>query len=53
MSKFLRPHRRAFLAGGTAFTAALAMPAISRAASRPVFTHGVQSGDVDTSSGMI
>jgi alkaline phosphatase D len=29
------------------------MPAISRAQSRPVITHGVQSGDVDTSSGMI
>jgi alkaline phosphatase D len=29
------------------------MPAISRAASRPVFTHGVQSGDIVMSSGMI
>lgn len=29
------------------------MPAISRAQARPVFTHGVQSGDVDTTSGMI
>jgi alkaline phosphatase D len=35
------------------FGASLAMPSISRASSRPVFTHGVQSGDVDTSSGMI
>ena len=44
--------RRRFLAttGGAAL--ALAAPAISRAASRPAFTHGVQSGDVDTSSGM-
>ena len=29
------------------------MPAFSQAAARPVFTHGVQSGDVDTASGMI
>ncbi|MBV7393394.1 alkaline phosphatase D family protein [Mameliella sediminis] len=48
-----RPSRRGFLAGSTAFAASLAMPAISRAGARPVFTHGVQSGDVDLSSGMI
>ena len=53
MTKFVRPSRRAVLAGGTAFAATLAMPAISRAQSRPVFTHGVQSGDVDVTSGMI
>jgi alkaline phosphatase D len=29
------------------------MPTLSRASSRPVFSHGVQSGDVDMSSGMI
>jgi alkaline phosphatase D len=29
------------------------MPSLVRASSRPVFTHGVQSGDVDMSSGMI
>ncbi|MEM9426087.1 MAG: alkaline phosphatase D family protein [Pseudomonadota bacterium] len=46
----LKPTRRSVLASGAAF---LAMPAISRAASRPVFSHGVQSGDVDTTSGMI
>jgi alkaline phosphatase D len=45
--------RRAALAGGAAFATALAAPAISRASSRPVFTHGVQSGDVDTTSGVI
>jgi alkaline phosphatase D len=28
-------------------------PALSRANQRPVFTHGVQSGDVDTGSGVI
>jgi len=53
MTKFFRPSRRAFLAGGTAFGASLAMPSLSRASARPVFTHGVQSGDVDTMSGMI
>jgi len=53
MTKLFRPSRRAFLAGGTAFGASLAMPSLSRASARPVFTHGVQSGDVDTMSGMI
>lgn len=53
MSKLLRPSRRAVLAGGTAFAAGLAIPSLSRASSRPVFSHGLQSGDVDTSSGMI
>ncbi len=49
--------RRRFVAatGATGLLAAsgLAMPTISRASSRPVFTHGVQSGDVDTSSGVV
>lgn len=53
MSRLLRPSRRAVLAGGAAFTASLAMPSLSRASARPVFTHGVQSGDVDMTSGMI
>ncbi|WP_323783781.1 alkaline phosphatase D family protein [Thalassovita sp.] len=53
MTKLLRPSRRTVLAGGTAFAASLAMPSLSRANARPVFTHGVQSGDVSTSSGMI
>lgn len=46
-------NRRQTLIGGTALAASLAMPALSRASSRPMFTHGVQSGDVDVSSGMI
>ncbi|SDE59428.1 alkaline phosphatase D [Paracoccus isoporae] len=45
--------RRAVLGTGTAFTAALAMPAISRAQARPVFGHGVQSGDPTATSGMV
>ncbi|MEO9779584.1 MAG: alkaline phosphatase D family protein [Sedimentitalea sp.] len=53
MTRLYKPSRRAVLAGGTAFAASLAMPAISRASSRPIFTHGVQSGDVDLSGGMI
>ncbi|MGI0523273.1 alkaline phosphatase D family protein [Rhizobium giardinii] len=50
--------RRRFLSsmgavGGFA-VASLAMPYYARGtSSRPVFTHGVQSGDVDTKSGMI
>ncbi|MEK1891318.1 MAG: alkaline phosphatase [Phyllobacterium sp.] len=49
--------RRNFLVSTGAFAltavSGLALPAISRAASRPVFTHGIQSGDVDSSAGMI
>ena len=51
-----RLDRRRFLqsAGATGLVAAsgLAMPSLSRAQSRPSFTHGVQSGDVDATSGM-
>ncbi|WP_424933777.1 alkaline phosphatase D family protein [Amaricoccus macauensis] len=47
--------RRRFLAtsAGAALASGLAMPSISRAQSRPTFTHGVQSGDVRANSGMI
>lgn len=49
--------RRSFLlsAGATGVVAAsgLPLPFYARAAERPLFTHGVQSGDVDVSSGMI
>ena len=39
--------------GGLALGTGLAMPAISRAQSRPVITHGLQSGDVAADSAMI
>lgn len=49
--------RRGFMASASAAGlvagSGLAMPYYSRANQRPVFTHGVQSGDVDTNSGMI
>ncbi len=49
--------RRSFLVstGAVALTAAsgFALPSYSRANARPVFTHGVQSGDVDATTGMI
>ena len=49
--------RRSFLVSASATSlltaSGLAAPAYVRAAQRPVFTHGVQSGDVNTSSGMI
>ncbi|WP_417687748.1 alkaline phosphatase D family protein [Roseibium sp.] len=52
-----RISRRGFLkssvATGIVFSSPLAMPALSRASSRPVVTHGLQSGDVDMNSGMI
>ncbi|MFW2542072.1 alkaline phosphatase D family protein [Primorskyibacter sp. 2E107] len=45
--------RRSFLAATTAASATLFLPSISRANTRPSFTHGVQSGDVSARSGMI
>src|SRR5215813_10210645 len=50
--------RRRFLttaAASTAFTAAggIAHPYLSRAADRPLITHGVQSGDVSVDAGMV
>src|SRR5262245_35535589 len=50
--------RRRFLmtvATATATTAlgTIAVPAFSRSSQRPVITHGVQSGDVSTDSGMV
>ena len=53
-SKFTR---RTFMtsAGTAGFAVAtgLAMPSLSRAASRPMITHGLQSGDVTLDSGMV
>ncbi|WP_274423357.1 alkaline phosphatase D family protein [Chelativorans sp. YIM 93263] len=49
--------RRAFItsasAAGLVAGSGLALPFYSRANTRPAFTHGVQSGDVDASTGMI
>jgi len=50
--------RRRFLATTAASTAlgaagGIAMPYLSRAADRPLITHGVQSGDVSTDSAVI
>ena len=48
--------RRRFLttlASATATTAGLNAPALSWSAQRPIVTHGVQSGDVSTDSGMV
>src|SRR3954470_5614699 len=49
--------RRAFVtsasAAGLVGVSSLALPYYSRAGQRPAFTHGVQSGDVDATSGMV
>jgi alkaline phosphatase D len=47
--------RRRFLrsAGAACAAAGLSLPAYSRANRRPQFSHGVQSGDVDTNSAMV
>ena len=49
--------RRSFLkssaATGLVLSAGLAMPGLSPASSRPITTHGLQSGDVNVNSGMI
>ncbi|AUH35209.1 alkaline phosphatase D family protein [Paracoccus tegillarcae] len=52
---FLLPRlsRRSVLRGALATTSILAMPAISRAQRRPVFSHGVQSGDINAQGGMV
>lgn len=56
-SRLSRISRRGFMAtagaAGLVAGSGLAMPFYSRANQRPVFTHGVQSGDVDTKSGVI
>src|SRR5215813_2352266 len=50
--------RRRFLnaaasSAATLASAAIARPCVSRAADRPVITHGVQSGDVAIDSGVV
>ena len=50
--------RRRFLATTAAAAAfstvgGIARPFISRAADRPLITHGLQSGDIDTGSGVV
>ena len=53
----LSVNRRSFLSntalGGLAFGTGFAMPAVSRAQSRPLITHGLQSGDVAADSAVI
>lgn len=45
--------RRRFLATGASALGTIAMPYLSRAADRPAVTHGVQSGDVTASGGVV
>ncbi|TIR45078.1 MAG: alkaline phosphatase, partial [Mesorhizobium sp.] len=49
--------RRPFVTSASAFglvgASGLALPYYSRANQRPAFTHGVQSGDIDATSGMV
>ena len=49
----IKMSRRRLLSSSGAAALGLAMPSISRAASRPGFPHGVQSGDVSQSTGMV
>lgn len=49
----IRISRRQALISTAAFAGALALPGLSRAASRPLITHGVQSGDMTHDSAMI
>ncbi len=53
MSDKLLLTRRNVMAASSAAAFSLALPSYSLANARPRFTHGVQSGDVDMSSGMI
>jgi alkaline phosphatase D len=50
-------NRRRFLlssaTGALTLSGGLAMPTIVRAAARPQVSHGVQSGDIDATSGTI
>src|SRR5512140_1597490 len=45
--------RRRFLSTGAGALGVIAMPYLSRAADRPLITHGVQSGDVGADGGVV
>ena len=50
----IRISRRKFLSSAAMSGAgAIAMPYLSRAADRPVVTHGVQSGDIGADGGVV
>jgi len=58
ISRQIRLSRRSFVGRLTAAAAATSsggifMPSLSRAADRPVLTHGLQSGDVSAASGVV
>ena len=53
MPDLLRPTRRRLLQGSAAGLASIAAPRISRAADRPVLSHGLQSGDVSGDSAIV
>src|SRR5438874_8497488 len=54
IQNFRKVSRRRFLSSAAATAVgAIAMPYLSRAADRPVLTHGVQSGDVSADGGMV
>jgi alkaline phosphatase D len=48
-----RISRRRLLSGAAGALGTMAMPYLSRAADRPIITHGVQSGDVGTDGGVV
>ena len=48
-----RISRRRLLSGAAGAFGAIAMPYLSRAADRPIVTHGVQSGDVGIDGGVV
>src|ERR1700741_4050354 len=48
-----RISRRKFLSSAAAGAGVIAMPHLSRAADRPLVTHGVQSGDVGVDGGVV
>src|SRR6476659_10768394 len=49
----IRFSRRRFLSTSAGLLGTIAMPYLSRAADRPIITHGVQSGDVGTDGGVV